>query len=165
MPTKTCERCGVEYPKDPDWSLAHWQERRFCSLKCRQGRVRTAPDKECVGCGVMFYNADHPSRPFCSQTCYWVSLRTERYPVARESRRTHNFTHKQRRLIFERDDHQCVTCGSAESLECDHIVPVWNGGTNAIDNGQTLCAPCHDEKTNNDVQSYWKSQGITVGKA
>ncbi|HEX4922651.1 MAG TPA: HNH endonuclease [Bdellovibrionales bacterium] len=32
------------------------------------------------------------------------------------------------------------TCGSAYQLQCDHIVPLWAGGTNDADNLQLLCS-------------------------
>lgn len=155
MPTKTCERCGVEFEKNPDWSQGHWEKRRYCSMSCRGGRERRAPDRICATCGKTFYNRDHPYRPYCSQACYFVSLRTERYPVTRESRRLHNFSHRQRRHVLKRAGHRCERCGSSESLEVDHILPVWNGGTNALENGQALCVPCHDAKTYADVEAYW----------
>ncbi len=31
--------------------------------------------------------------------------------------------------------------------ECDHIIPSTDGGADALDNLQTLCQPCHREKT------------------
>ena len=31
--------------------------------------------------------------------------------------------------------------------ECDHILPLWNGGRNEFVNLQALCANCHAEKT------------------
>lgn len=45
--------------------------------------------------------------------------------------------------IFERDNHRCVVCGRGHedgvTLAADHIKPKDKGGTNTIDNGQTLC--------------------------
>ncbi|WP_442920695.1 HNH endonuclease [Massilia sp. DD77] len=29
----------------------------------------------------------------------------------------------------------------------DHIVPLWNGGSDDDSNKETLCVPCHDAKT------------------
>lgn len=42
--------------------------------------------------------------------------------------------------------HRCVVCGSTESLTADHIVPVAKGGTNDLDNLQTMCEPCNTFK-------------------
>lgn len=156
-PTKTCERCGATFAKDPVWSFAHWEKRRYCSDACKRAGPHKPP-KTCALCGGTFRGKNgRRDQPYCSQECYWISLRTERYPVAREGRRRHNFTHRQRRLILERDDYRCVRCGATEGLECDHVLPIWNGGTNAIDNGQTLCVPCHDGKTRADVLAYWSA--------
>ncbi len=45
--------------------------------------------------------------------------------------------------IFKRDNYQCVVCrrGIKEGVEIcvDHIKPKDKGGTNTLDNGQTLC--------------------------
>ena len=49
--------------------------------------------------------------------------------------------------ILERDGRRCVVCGASAadgvSLHVDHIVSVYNGGTNDPGNLQTLCAPCN----------------------
>jgi len=46
--------------------------------------------------------------------------------------------------IFKRDGHKCVVCnrGIKDGVElcADHILPKGKGGTNTIDNGQTLCS-------------------------
>lgn len=55
-----------------------------------------------------------------------------------------------RYMVFQRDDFQCVNCGSRNSIECDHIIPRIHGGTNDIHNLQTLCKSCHIEKTRID---------------
>jgi predicted restriction endonuclease len=45
--------------------------------------------------------------------------------------------------IFRRDNHRCVVCGRgrADSVEicADHRIPKDKGGTNSVENGQTLC--------------------------
>ncbi len=41
----------------------------------------------------------------------------------------------------------CRACGLRPSTEADHIVPVAEGGTDAVTNGQGLCTPCHTAKT------------------
>ena len=53
------------------------------------------------------------------------------------------FSPQQREAIFEHDGHRCVVCGRGEAdgvtIAADHIKPKDKGGTNTIENGQTLC--------------------------
>ncbi len=51
-----------------------------------------------------------------------------------------------RRQVFERDGHRCVRCESVMRLSADHIVPESQGGQTTLDNLQTLCMPCNNEK-------------------
>ena len=48
---------------------------------------------------------------------------------------------------LERDGHKCVQCGSEEYLQVDHICERTDGGSNYLENLQTLCKLCHNEKT------------------
>lgn len=51
-----------------------------------------------------------------------------------------------RRAVFERDNYTCVWCGeSGGKLNADHIKPFafFPELRFAIDNGRTLCVPCH----------------------
>lgn len=53
--------------------------------------------------------------------------------------------------VLSRDHYRCVCCGrSAEvdgvKLEVDHRIPVAKGGTNRLDNLQTLCMTCNRGK-------------------
>jgi 5-methylcytosine-specific restriction endonuclease McrA len=52
-----------------------------------------------------------------------------------------------RAAVFERDNFTCVWCGSSKSgtLNADHIKPfaLFPELRFAIDNGRTLCVPCH----------------------
>lgn len=57
---------------------------------------------------------------------------------------------KKRKIqVFERDKYKCVICGSARSIECDHITNRSQGGDSSMENLQTLCRDCHYNKTNN----------------
>ena len=44
---------------------------------------------------------------------------------------------------FARDGYQCVACGARSRLECDHVVPISEGGTHELGNLRTLCRACH----------------------
>jgi 5-methylcytosine-specific restriction endonuclease McrA len=51
-----------------------------------------------------------------------------------------------REKVYKRDCYKCVSCGSGENITIDHIKPVSKGGTNKIDNLQTMCFPCNQKK-------------------
>jgi 5-methylcytosine-specific restriction endonuclease McrA len=51
-----------------------------------------------------------------------------------------------RRSVYERDEYGCVTCQARKDLSVDHIIPVVKGGTNDLDNLQTLCRSCNSKK-------------------
>jgi len=56
----------------------------------------------------------------------------------------------QRERVLERDDYQCVICGSTIALEVDHKRALMNGGDNSLGNLATLCKACHTVKTKMD---------------
>jgi hypothetical protein len=117
---------------------------RYCSRKC-VGLDRKKTRLTCAYCSKEFY----PGRlaaMYCSQECYFLALRTERYPV-RVRRRGKEFSRRQKTKLLKRSGSRCEVCGSEDRLEFDHVIPVFNGGTNAIKNGQVLCADCHLAKT------------------
>lgn len=51
-----------------------------------------------------------------------------------------------RQKVFSRDGGVCVRCGRGNRLTVDHIKPKSLGGKNDLDNLQTLCSYCHEEK-------------------
>lgn len=51
-----------------------------------------------------------------------------------------------KRQVKARDGHRCVCCGAARILQVDHIVPLYHGGTHALENLQTLCGVCNRAK-------------------
>jgi 5-methylcytosine-specific restriction protein A len=65
---------------------------------------------------------------------------------ARNRRRPGNWK-RIRGIVIRRDGFACVKCGSLGPLEVDHILPVAKGGSWEPTNLQTLCSPCHKEKT------------------
>ena len=59
---------------------------------------------------------------------------------------------KLRETILERDKHLCQPCirkgnGPRVARQVDHIKPKAKGGTDAPDNLQAICGPCHRDKT------------------
>lgn len=66
----------------------------------------------------------------------WESVRPTRAPIPDDVRLT----------VYERDDYRCAHCGTAEDLSIDHIRPWSKGGTDDVENLQTLCRPCNSAK-------------------
>ncbi|WP_295455657.1 HNH endonuclease [uncultured Thiodictyon sp.] len=56
--------------------------------------------------------------------------------------------------VFQRDQWKCVSCGRGSQhdaiLHVDHIIPRSKGGSDALDNYQTLCDVCNIGKGNRD---------------
>ena len=72
------------------------------------------------------------------------------YNRASPSERGYGRTWQKLRLrILRRDHYMCVKCRVpvGKSGEVDHIIGKAKGGTNRMDNLQTLCKRCHSMKT------------------
>ena len=61
-------------------------------------------------------------------------------------------TEEDKEKVFRRDNYTCQCCrkqrrvGRKVKFEVDHIVPFSSGGDTSLNNSQTLCKPCHDDK-------------------
>lgn len=70
-------------------------------------------------------------------------IRADRMDAAR-AKATH--TAKEWQAMLDATGRQCVKCGGEGPLEKDHIVPIYQGGTDGIDNLQPLCRACNAAK-------------------
>lgn len=64
-----------------------------------------------------------------------------------------------RHEVFKRDNYKCKECGKTKkntTLHVDHILPVVQGGTDELDNLQTLCQACNLAKSN----KKWKASEV-----
>jgi hypothetical protein len=51
-----------------------------------------------------------------------------------------------RLAVWRRDAGRCVSCGSKQRLQFDHVIPVALGGAGTVENLQLLCAACNGAK-------------------
>lgn len=73
-------------------------------------------------------------------------IRSIRMEAAR-SKGTH--TDSEWRLLVDQLQHRCAACGLyglSVPMQKDHIIPVYQGGSDAISNLQPLCAACNASK-------------------
>lgn len=57
--------------------------------------------------------------------------------------------HRKRRDAFSRDEYTCQKCGVdvfKTGAEVHHVTPVSEGGSNSLDNLETLCISCHRDE-------------------
>jgi 5-methylcytosine-specific restriction endonuclease McrA len=54
--------------------------------------------------------------------------------------------YKQWNLLKEEFNYRCVRCGTTGPLERDHVIPVYMGGNDTIENIQPLCRLCNTSK-------------------
>ncbi|PVZ89992.1 HNH endonuclease [Serratia sp. S1B] len=60
--------------------------------------------------------------------------------------------------VHERDLWTCCQCGRVTmDLECDHIINKAQGGTDDMNNLQSLCKDCHSKKT---IKESKQGQGV-----
>lgn len=134
---KTCEFCQREYTANYKNHL----KSRFCSLSCSaksrpefifsmKGKTTSEKQKQSIKSG-----ADHPR---------WIEDRT----ISMEKHRLRGTSEwsEWRKSVFERDNYTCCECGiKGGTLEPHHIIPLRTDITKVfeIDNGITLCRPCH----------------------
>ena len=60
--------------------------------------------------------------------------------------KTTSKSYKLRIILFARDGNRCLKCGSKTNLTIDHVIPKSKGGSNSLDNYQTLCKCCNGIK-------------------
>ncbi len=135
---KTCPSCGTKFSVRP--SLVRV---KCCSRSCGQ-RGKTSPMKGCQAsqetrekqrlAKLGIRGPDHWNWRGGSGTERHLAMNRDEYK-------------QWRRAVFVRDGFTCVFCGTNGALQADHIKP-WAKYPNLrydVDNGRTLCLPCHEQ--------------------
>lgn len=96
--------------------------------------------KKCPNCGKTFTELEYKVCPICTVQLIDIEDR----PLSKGDKIK----------VFERDGFRCQWCGASKKngaeLTVDHIIPkaagIANGGTNEMNNLQTLCKDCNENK-------------------
>lgn len=133
-----CLNCGVRFWRKP--SAIKKGDCKFCSKECYQTWQKGRPKSESQKANKIAANKKRASQ---------YPLR-KLYKFIRES----NEYKAWRKSVFERDGYTCKKCGIKSSkgnsvyLNAHHLRPfaLFPEQRFAIDNGVTLCKPCHDKE-------------------
>lgn len=82
---------------------------------------------------------------------HYQELREYLYNEPRREAQKYIGNKKIRDIIFNKYGKICLCCGSDNYISLDHIVPVFHGGENSIDNLQPLCRSCNSRKGTNII--------------
>lgn len=131
MRAKSCTVCGARTDGSP----------RCPNHQLGKGRR----SRSCITCGVTSsgdYCPAHDPQAETNRANYRSHYRSRDYQA-------------NRRLRFNLARGRCESCHLAlewegGGWECDHLVPLRQGGTNNISNLRILCIPCHRIKTAED---------------
>ncbi len=117
-------KVDIKHPEVVDWAVATYKKRT----------------------GKVFRDPDRAIRKL-SQKGFLIKVKKGVYRYDKRlisKRELNDFTAAQKREILKRDGYRCVVCGrgikDGVDLQVDHIKPKDLGGTNDIENGETLCA-------------------------
>jgi 5-methylcytosine-specific restriction endonuclease McrA len=129
------------------------------SCGCDWHAFTAAKRSECAGCGSEFMAKFRKERGSyeraCSRRCalkirdFWGEKNPNWRDDSTRSNIGERFTHQYqmwRMAVFTRDKSKCVLCGSRETpLHADHIKSFAHHPDLRldVDNGRTLCKPCH----------------------
>jgi len=87
---------------------------------------------------------------------YFLSAISENLDIGQFVERRVNLSKSIRRKVLERDNYQCVKCGSKENLEIHHKIPYSNfllpRNANKLENLVTLCKKCHQSEHKVEVK-------------
>ncbi len=180
-----CEHCGNEsHPRN--------HRERFCGVQCfNESRINRLALK-CDNCGIEFTRQvsqykvaknRNSSHFFCDRKCANMFRRGSNHPKWIEDRSLLKNNNKSvreslemkewRRAVFLRDDWQCRLCqdrssvGHRVTLNAHHIKRLVDYPELGfeIDNGITLCEPCHKLTYQKEEQFEEQFQGILALKA
>ena len=68
-------------------------------------------------------------------------------------KKTRHFRDGHKRIVAARQSWKCSTCKEIlqSSFQVDHVIPLFLGGEDAIENATALCANCHSLKTQRET--------------
>jgi len=146
------------------------QDPNILEVKCFKCDKWFVPSLSAVGSRIKALKGqlDGHCRLYCSDICKnmcSVFNKSTDFVMKRDSIKSGNMSWMDldremqpelRQIVLERDEYQCVKCGSDENLQCHHIIPVSIDPIESadVDNCITLCYNCHKKVHEKDGCRY-----------
>jgi 5-methylcytosine-specific restriction endonuclease McrA len=140
------------------------KNRMFCVTCSPKENSKT--EINCKICNEKVETYKSRLRVYCSKECQFIDYKNEGNPNYIDGRTPENKKirnskkYKDWRIaVFQRDNYTCVICKKVgNQLNADHIKPFCNYPELRfdLDNGRTLCEPCHKETDTFLVKARWK---------
>lgn len=124
-------------------------------VKCFKCGTWIKPTKSQIYGRIYGINHEDQNHFYCSDSCKLQCPIFRKHPyITSPSKR--ELQPELRKMVLERDNHQCVKCGSTSNLVCHHIDPVVSNPIEStdMDNCITLCKDCHKLSHNIPGCSY-----------
>lgn len=151
--------------------------RSYCP-RCRVENFSELKEKPCVVCGsiMVLSKSQYNKYKCCSMECRNISISVRqkgelshlwRGGISDENRRLRNSAEydKWRRLVMARDNYTCTICGQIGGKLCADHIKEWSlypALRFDVDNGRTLCWPCHAKTENFGYKAYSKIKSLEV---
>jgi len=143
-----CEVCGKKFHRPV---RLNQKKPRFCCRDCMHQKLREERNPincYCNKCGKAFHSTPYQmwrgEGRFCSMACKtkWQT------GIYKRGTPHHYYStvgwRKIRKKVLERDKNKCTRCGTSDKhLHVNHIKLRELGGTDDLDNLETLCRRCH----------------------
>ena len=115
-----------------DFGLFEFNDNTFCSISIsnRLNIRNEKSNKAKIGAAAKWGNSENKL------------LRSERLKLAREKGTHTKIEWENMKSFFN----ECLMCGNNDNLVKDHIKPIYQGGSDSIDNIQPLCRSCNASK-------------------
>lgn len=107
--------------------------RRERCVYCEEHRVSIAPDRS-------------NEEEVCGRCYNYIKKYADPPKKKKVLTREYSYFTYIRPKALERDEYKCVQCGSTTEIHVHHIIERKNGGSDELDNLQTLCRLCHSKK-------------------
>lgn len=176
---KTCRRCSQNLPRDKfsfrkaaKDNLSSWckpcfnayvKDRRLADPESYRESVRKsrAKNKSKALKGVRKWR--EANKPHIAE--YQRLWRKKNADLVRNHSIVHNSIRRARlnshedylvtaKEISRLKNNSCFFCGSYESIEIDHVIPISRGGRHSIGNLMTLCRSCNRRKSNKTIIEF-----------